>query len=119
MATYGDFISIFAELECELEPGLAFDFWKGRAETLLSALCIPITDHSLLLALAHVVYLKSNPNGPLKAVENVNSSVTFQSGMFLDNPELTLQWSPYGRMLYEELQLKAWDGDIDYCWPNY
>lgn len=116
---YSTFIAVFPELECELEPGQAFAFWLDRATKLLEALCYPIDDNALALALAHVTFIKANPDGPLKGVENVNSSVTYQSVSSLNNPELTLQLSPYGKLLYEELSLHVWDGDIDHCWPNY
>jgi len=105
---YSDFIQIFPELECDVEEGVAYNYWQECAVDLLEALGCPTDEiKSLGLATAHYVWIKSHPNGNLKEEKHVNSRVVYQSNKTTEQGELSLRDSKYGQALLDSLILTA------------
>lgn len=112
------FLELFPELECEVESDLSLQFWGEEAKGLLEALGCPLVSSELYLATAHIIALKSQSNGLVSSIKNVNSSVSYQLVRTGDK-SLSIRLTAYGRILADRLSLGAeFDSRPYYCWES-
>lgn len=115
--TLSSFLTIFPELECSVESEAAFLFWLSEAECLAEALGVDQDARKVFLALAHILALKDQPNGPVASVTHVNSSITYQSSKVEGDGIYALRWTSYGKILADCISLGA-DINTCFCWTS-